>query len=171
MANMQDGTRTRKLRQALEKAVANTVKACNNAKFRECFPKLTTQHGPALDDLCAQLLAVYSQNVQQEFLVICQEADVSSKLAALDNLLCEQSVSVQTGMRRVPPPSLSPEKEIRDMCVKEKRKEKEALTKRVRELEGQTGLLESELRSKRARWSAFDDVVSQCQTKCLTASD
>eukprot|EP00899_Mesostigma_viride_P016607 jgi/Mesvir1/24948/Mv16922-RA.1 len=153
------GPRALKLRESFLKATDSFLNSWKPQAVDDCFAGLEDRYLKWMRLLVLQeVIPGIRSCVVAEFADICQEAQVVSKLNALDRL-CEEQGVLGNGAAAVtprPPPELdvSPAQLVRQQLLGERRKEIAELQAQAKALEKERGNLEAALEEKRARVAA-----------------
>ncbi|CAL5219627.1 g1500 [Coccomyxa viridis] len=81
------------LRKAFHSGLARALEPINQQEFHKCFPSFDARHAMAFYDLYRQVLFQVRGNSEAEFEIICEEAQLVSKFAALNQLAAAQGLT------------------------------------------------------------------------------
>eukprot|EP01027_Heterolobosea_sp_BB2_P012147 GEZU01017624.1.p1 GENE.GEZU01017624.1~~GEZU01017624.1.p1 ORF type:complete len:209 (-),score=41.13 GEZU01017624.1:59-658(-) len=156
------GGRVLKLQQAFHKALGKCADACTVDQFLQCFPEdYANLHASLLAEVYELFIDSFKKNAENEFMLICDEWQLESKLNAID-AACKQQQEIDFSSAVI---SLhqgpTPEQQLRSQLVASKVRHKANLQHILAQLEEENKALEERLMQQRIKVGEARSAIAQ----------
>ncbi|EME26504.1 hypothetical protein Gasu2_42510 [Galdieria sulphuraria] len=159
------------LQRAFEKAVSTFLEnGCSYSKFSECFQPVSSVYPEDFELLNKQLKQLLEIRLKQEFHLLVEEKDIASKLDICDQLFQKYHVD-KNGYIRIPFNEQDPTDWMKAIAIKQKLKLKETLCKEKNELTKTVKELENQVMDTRQQADKYKEDVEHLVKLSATAVD